>query len=124
MKEWEGIDNEWDGVDNKEAGLSDEVAFNLSSDDSTDYRSFDDEDTSVSKKKQNIFDPTSNMHSKLFKLTEGRGGLKFEVGKVFSNVFAFREALRDYVVSEGYDIQRPKTQSYGIAGTCKGKNYN
>ncbi|KAF8387649.1 hypothetical protein HHK36_026303 [Tetracentron sinense] len=45
-------------------------------------------------------------------------GVSLEVGMLFDNVTEFREALRDYIIQEGFEIVRDKNEKVRVTAHC------
>ncbi|KAF8408008.1 hypothetical protein HHK36_007148 [Tetracentron sinense] len=118
-------DYEWRvGTDNGSDGACEMVASDLdgeekeSNDGLSDYQSNDDCDLiSNSDSEDEGVDINRFMCGKEFEVQDGRK-VSLEVGMLFGNVTEFREALRDYVIQEGFEIVRDKNEKTWVTAHC------
>ncbi|KAF8389226.1 hypothetical protein HHK36_025919 [Tetracentron sinense] len=84
----------------------------------SDYQSNDDCDPiSNSDSNDKGVDINRFMCGKEFEVQEGRK-VSLEVGMLFGNVTEFREALRDYVIQEGFEIVKDKNEKTRVTVHC------
>ncbi|KAF8408354.1 hypothetical protein HHK36_007503 [Tetracentron sinense] len=87
----------------------------------SDYQSNDDFDfISNSDSDDECDDINRFMCGKQFEVQEGMK-VSLEVGMLFGNVTEFREALRDYIIQEGFEIVRDKNEKARVTAHCSGE---
>ena len=122
--QWTDDDQDFDGwkqMPVEEFGTSSQGGESANNGDAlSGYQSNNDEAISSGTEKSDVETPLArlsrNMKGKEFKTNE-KGEVEFQIGQAFQNVDHFRKILKDYVIQEGFTLERVKNERTRV--TCK-----